>query len=746
MNPLVDATVTIEELGLTTRTGKDGAWALILPRGGRYTARFDGGGASDGQSFTSVRRPLRADEGEETADSVVVLAVVDGATSQSIDGAQPVSLDFNGRYPGLSLSIPAGGLRFADGRSAGTITATRLPGFAQPLPVAGKVGPSVLWMVQPLGVRVSQPVTMALPNLSSLPPGRRAVLFVSDGDRQELVRAGFAKVSADGATLVADHPIGLNAIEVFGYALLSEEQSAAVEAALAGQTPGGSPLRRGTPQLPGNKQGILLPQPPREPQFSPWKLLGVSEAYADLFSSLDSIADEAAFGADRPPGLLTGRVRTPREDGLSMTLTARSEQGGGLQLNNAVDDFSVGPRRLLAALDQAGTSTLVVTLNAAPVSAFNGAPGYAITGAISGTDTKGKPIAPPSGETWRATWDFSSGAANSGSGLTANVELKVGGGSNRIDFDVLAPTRNTRVSLSADLSPGWDGGVPGADSGLVALPDGGYTLADGGPVTLATLTLGKQFDDRNLGAEMGIPFSKVRVSVPGLANAVSSTGVTGGYAIQIAAPQNKESSLVVADIPTPPQPVRYYDSSGVPHLSLIPTFFTARSPVVGLGGGAPVADILVDVRALSGQVTFVDRTGTPLPPDCGDSKRQGNGELTTVGAGDIATTEVHFFREEDLKNAIAKYSVVIPSSCSAPAAVGVFNRIRVGPADLNKEARNQACASMRSDPKAVLSDYYVVECSDDQGKARNFLRLRTGDGLVIFAINHATGYAGLSRV
>ncbi|MFX8727558.1 hypothetical protein ABTM60_19910, partial [Acinetobacter baumannii] len=71
-------------------------------------------------------------------------------------------------------------------------------------------------------------------------------------------------------------------------------------------------------------------------------------------------------------------------------------------------------------------------------------------------------------------------------------------------------------------------------------------------------------------------------------------------------------------------------------------------------------DVLVDLRAFEGQVRFVDRPGAPLPLSCamdggsrqadgGDpSRRRDNGELLGVAVDDIATTEVHFFREDDL--------------------------------------------------------------------------------------------------
>jgi len=168
VSALPDTLVTVEELGLSTRSGKDGAWALVLPRGGRYTLRYQGGATSDGRGFASVRRSLFAQDQSDTGDGTVVLPLIDGTSTQQADASKNVALDFNGRDPGLSISVPAGGLSFADGRTTGAVSATRLPGYAVPLPVNGTVHPAVSWLLQPLGVRFTRPVGVAifgLPNI-----------------------------------------------------------------------------------------------------------------------------------------------------------------------------------------------------------------------------------------------------------------------------------------------------------------------------------------------------------------------------------------------------------------------------------------------------------------------------------------------------------------------------------------------------------------------------------------------------
>jgi hypothetical protein len=72
-----------------------------------------------------------------------------------------------------------------------------------------------------------------------------------------------------------------------------------------------------------------------------------------------------------------------------------------------------------------------------------------------------------------------------------------------------------------------------------------------------------------------------------------------------------------------------------------------------------------------------------------------------------------------------------------------YARLRFGPSERwTKRIREQCLAAERSGD--TKSDWYVWQC---KGQSRiNNLRLSAGDRLVIVAVNHATGYAGMSRV
>ena len=85
--------------------------------------------------------------------------------------------------------------------------------------------------------------------------------------------------------------------------------------------------------------------------------------------------------------------------------------------------------------------------------------------------------------------------------------------------------------------------------------------------------------------------------------------------------------------------------------------------------------------------------------------------------------EVHFFHKADpngLERSIAKYSGVNAVSASTLPYHGLFARLRIGPKDITKKARIRPGDDIRA--------------------------LKPGDELVFFAINHATGHAGMTSV
>jgi hypothetical protein len=331
---------------------------------------------------------------------------------------------------------------FADGRTIGSVRATRIPSYAVPLPVDGTVHPAISWLVQPLGIRFTQPVTLALPNPNSLPAGRRVLLFVADADHHELVRAGFGKVSADGSSIAPDHALETRSLEVFGFAPLTPEQSAAVDAAIAG-----APLPAPPTGIVPGTQGLLLK--PSEPGWAPWKLFGIREAQAQFFvGALDQQADAIVAAYAASPSFLVGRVRTPRQDGIELDVDF-SGANRPLHMSALGDDFwAPGPVSVLLTADASGVFKLSASMLAKALREDASAPSYSVSATFSATDPNHVSIAPPQGENWSASID----AANANpSPIAATVELKYG--TSQIDLDAVSATTKAHVTFSALLEP-----------------------------------------------------------------------------------------------------------------------------------------------------------------------------------------------------------------------------------------------------------------------------------------------------
>jgi RHS repeat-associated protein len=136
--------------------------------------------------------------------------------------------------------------------------------------------------------------------------------------------------------------------------------------------------------------------------------------------------------------------------------------------------------------------------------------------------------------------------------------------------------------------------------------------------------------------------------------------------------------------------------------------------------------IHIDARYLSGSLTFVNRQGQPLPAACESERDPETGEVVSLSPEEVRTTEVHFFLEHDPSQPIATYTVAHPNACEDTPPGGAharYMRLRMGPSAL-RWLGSSVPASLR----------------------RNRQRLVPGDRLVVFALNHATGYAGMTTV
>jgi RHS repeat-associated protein len=724
--PLAGVGVTLEGRGLTTRTGPDGNWAFFVPEGGEVVVRYEGGVGSDGRPYPKLRRRLFITQGEETVDAPLVLTATDTSSAQAVKVTGAVSLNFGRRHPGLLVQAPADALSFEDGKTTEFVTATWLPSHALPVPMEGRAALGGLWQVGPSGMRVSAPVTLSLPNLTAgTPVGRYALLLAYDPHRHVLARVGFGRVAgAQGEVIVTEEPLRLESLEFLAYMPLTPEQHEVVARALGTSgvgTDGGTPTDAGTPT-----DGGLgwMPRELRSPKQPWWKLalspFMVGEAHAQALMGLFTPAVSAldTHIQNSVPGSVTGTVRAPMDRELGFSLqrpqTAQFDKEVRVTL----------PYELPVEFAVASTNT-----------AWGSAATELVQAKLEVRGPDGVVRAPPVGEQW--AMEVPALAA-----VSAKV-LLTQPGQTLLKLMGTSPSGTRVLEVKAELTPDTDGGT-------------GATLK---------LTKGVDTTAEDEALRGPIRFKGLRVTVTGpAAGGVGMTGDKGGYGIPVMVPGGEEMGISCTEVPLGPKVVERTGEDGVTHYDTVMQQFGVCSPTYSVSAGRNTqADILVDARFLYGNLLFVDRSGKPLDGLCGapqstPSERDPDklGEYLSIAPEDVDSTEVHFFREDDLEHPIATYAHGRrdPAYChgeqnpvdgGTPAAHGTFSRMRLGPTHGIKRYARARCQELdRAGQKTQEDrDYYQANCQDNRG---NFLSLSAGDRLVVFAINHATGYAGMKTV
>ncbi|WP_426745922.1 RHS repeat-associated core domain-containing protein [Myxococcus faecalis] len=724
--PLAGVSVTLEALGLSTVTGPDGNWALFAPRGGTMVVRYEGGVTSDGRTLPRVRRRLVVTEGGDTQDLPLPLTPVDLTSAQMVDAPSTLTLDFAGRHPGLSVEMTeAGGLSFPDGRTHGVVTATEVPSYALPVPMEGRAALASLWQVGPAGLRLDKPATLRMPNLTGLPEGRYALLLAYDPQDHVLERVGFGRVvpGGPGQTLVVStQPLRVPSVEFLGYMPLTDAQSAAVAAALGAG--GSSPADGGL--------GLRLPSGSRGPAMPAWKHLlsafTIGEAHAQLggvfyggYSALDTILNNSV------PAALTGFVRAPLERQLALQLRQPTEA-----------DFGAAASKLVSM-----PYTLALDFSARFESSdpYDSQNPETVRLVMEAKGPGGEVLTPPEGESW-TTEEYEGEAA-----LAPNVQLPLG--TSEITLTAFSRSSHRVLKLEAELK----------------------VDADAGPAV--RLTLRKTVDTFNEADDEAVHspvrFQGLRVSVTGPGTGyVSVTGDRGGYGTPIVSLGGESMGIACTEVPTGPRLVERVGADGVVHYEPVLYQFPVCSQTFWVSPGRSTrADILVDVRMLHGSLTFMGRDGMALEGTCVGSAETAEvdpetGDYVRIAAEDVKKTEVHFFREDDLANPIATFTTGKPNepACAQEGAFekgqphGYYARVRTGPAANIRRMARERCRELERTlaTDAGLGDggsddpdwaYYQANCQDNR---TNYLRLNPGERLVVFAVNHATGYAGMRTI
>jgi RHS repeat-associated protein len=704
--------VTLESSGLSDRTGVDGNWAIIGAPAGETVVRYEGGKSSDGLSYPTVRRRLYVTAEKENKERTLVLTPVENSSAEYVDGSQPMQIGFRGKYPGLSVELPANGFAFLEGTTAGFVTATKIFPQTMPVPIDGKASLTEVWQVGPSGTRVMAPATLFFPNTTLAPPGRLALLMAFDGTRYVMSRVGFGRVSSDGGAIQSLGTVSINSIEYLGYMVLTAEQHASMESAIGAPDAG--------EMLPGDAGASLLYWDPRQPKRSPWlkaRLAGLFDArdpLSTLFAPFESVAHAQLGGvylggfdtmmSASAPAYVVGKVRAPTERMVSMKLTAPDPTllplTRSIALGDGLDVELEANYETNDSLDQ--TSQLVEAQMD-----------------VWGPTMK---IAPEPG------WVNQSSA---GKVIVRGTVQLTEVGTYSIVLTAKSGFDQRSMALSAEVSPSpVDAGVGQAELRVTKVSD--TSEVDAEPF-------------QGVVRFVGIP---VEVTGPG----TGQSGVTseiGGYRVAFSAFGGEEMGISCATVPMGSRVSPRTDAYGVLRFERVP----AEAPSCSVSytiypGSISKADVLIDARLLHGSIRLADRTGKPLPAVCRGGHTAWDpvtGEVERISEEDVGTTEVHFFREGNLEQAVAMYALTAPEAmdCEYPEdppeagpdqTHGSYGRVRFGPTTASHRATRRQC---------YLTGSTTGECARI---GENFSRLETGDRLVVFAINHATGYAGMTTV
>lgn len=392
--------------------------------------------------------------------------------------------------------------------------------------------------------------------------------------------------------------------------------------------------------------------------------------------------------------LVSGSVRGPREQAVAITLRQPA-----LVQSQPVE------------LDSAGSYRLPISFQARTLVELPAGQRKPLVAMVSAVGPHGGALGSPSGSPWRQESPEGSQVE-----LSTEVELEPG---------------ITQLTLSASTERGRD--VVRVDAELSPDPE---RPTDGGTAWRLRVQRVSAPSPEELEGQGVVRFSGLPVYLEGTwGNSASVTAATGRYVAPV--PHMRSYFLpptlvrACVNLPAWPRVSAWTDASGrVQTRVFINTELRECSPLQEIWHTqeslGPV-DVFLDARYLHGSLIFVDRQGQALPPACGSEREPGTGKVLGLSSDDVRTTEVHFFLEQDLSQPIATYTVAHPFACDATpssGAQGRYARLRLGPSGLK----------------------WLGEGPGLPGLRRNSTRLVPGDRLVVFALNHATGYAGMSSV
>lgn len=713
MQPLEDVRVSVEGKGVSTRTGPEGSWHLLGVEAGAVVLRFEGGAFGDGETLPTVQRRLFVSGTETTRDPNLVLIPVDRTAVDHVASGADLHLTFSGRHGPLALDVARDGLYFEGGKTEGFLTATQIPAYALPVPIDnGRMAPTALWQLGPVGVRATRPVDFTFPNLGGHAAGRYAAVYAYDPVRHMIERVGLARVVADGASLRTVQPTTVAGLDFFGYAPVTDDQQAWLDANIA---PDGTPL----PSAPGSTtppatgmNGGPASSMEELPLLARLLMLPLGSGTAQAFWGMPGLMGGGAPPEPKVgPATIFGKVRSPQEREFHIT---------------SIPDSSTPERTVDLPFEQP------VSFKASADPLFSG-----FTIELKMRAQRGQTVvAPPNGEDWGQV------TPKRGIGtVTVNGTVHLEPGTTLITAEGLLVRDSRTVRLEAVLveQPATTDPVTGK------------------PKRTGKLTVRHLVETEESAASDGISFFQGwPVEVQSNSLYKTTTGTAGRFGVSVFSAGEGQGAVTCTEVQTGLRWIVQADRTDPEKPKLVQWPIMDGFPVcqtiwsVTPGSSSPVS-LTVDMRLLMGSIGFFNRDEKAVPIGCAPSdattwsaKRQ---ELEQINREDVGQTEVYFFREDDLATPIARYAMASTpdeAKCVAgsPAQTD-YKRLRFGPSERWTRRDREACDALEA-KGTTTGDFYKFYCA---GKDRILrLRLSQGDHLIVFAINHATGYAGATNL
>ena len=391
--------------------------------------------------------------------------------------------------------------------------------------------------------------------------------------------------------------------------------------------------------------------------------------------------------------MVWGSVRGPREQAVALTL--RQPVQGQVQP---------------VTLDSSGRYRLALSFQGNTLTPLPQGQQQPLVATVSAVGPDGVVLGPPSGGSWRKE-------SPDGTRVELSTEVELKPGITQITLSASTERGKDVVRLSAELSP--DPAGP----------------ADGGTTWQLRVVRTSSPSPEELEGQGVVRFSGMPITIESAwGTGGSISGEAGRYTAL--APHLKSYFLpptsvrACVTLPAWPRVQAWTDASGRVQTRIFSNNqlqeCSVRLEVWSLQESVGPVSISVDARYLHGSLTFVDRQGQPLPAACESERDPETGQVVGLSQDDVRTTEVHFFLEHDRSQPVATFTVAHPIECEKTqpgGAQGRYARLRMGPSALK-----------------------WLGSSVPETLRRNSLRLVPGDRLVVIAVNHATGYSGMSTV